>query len=107
MGCKYYILSFKGNINILIQSRTRYGGKILAKKKHLEDVGVDGRIILELIFNECNWGRSLERAGSESRQVAGSCECGNKRSGSIKCGEFLSLYEDLLALRRTQDNGVF
>jgi hypothetical protein len=23
------------------------------------------------------------------RQVAGTCECGNKPSGSIKCGEFI------------------
>jgi hypothetical protein len=28
-------------------------------------------------------------AGSGYRQVAGSCECSNEPSGSIKCGEFL------------------
>jgi hypothetical protein len=48
--CKYYILSFKENINILMHSRTRSVGKILAKENHLEDLGVDGRKILELIF---------------------------------------------------------
>jgi hypothetical protein len=26
---------------------------------------------------------------SQDRHVAGNCECGNKPSGSIKCGEFL------------------
>jgi hypothetical protein len=25
----------------------------------------------------------------QDRQVAGACECGNKLSGSIMCGEFL------------------
>jgi len=34
------------------------------------------------------WGYGLDRAGSEG-QVAGTCECGNERSGSINCGEFL------------------
>jgi hypothetical protein len=27
--------------------------------------------------------------GPGSGQMAGTCECGNERSGSIKCGEFL------------------
>jgi len=31
----------------------------------------------------------LDRAGSGWGQVAGTCECGNELSGSIKCGEFL------------------
>jgi hypothetical protein len=35
------------------------------------------------------WGYGLDRVGLESGQVAGSCECGNELSGSIKCGEFL------------------
>jgi hypothetical protein len=26
---------------------------------------------------------------AQDREVAGSCECGNGPSGSIKCGEFL------------------
>jgi hypothetical protein len=29
--------------------------------------------------------------------VAGCCECGNEPSGSVKCGKFLELAEDLLA----------
>jgi hypothetical protein len=32
------------------------------------------------------WGYELDRA--DSRQVAGSCECGNEPSGSIERGEF-------------------
>jgi hypothetical protein len=31
----------------------------------------------------------LDRSGSEEVQVAGSCECSDEPSGSIKCGEFL------------------
>ena len=31
----------------------------------------------------------LDRSGSELGQVVSCCECGNERSGSIKCGEFL------------------
>jgi hypothetical protein len=53
---------------------------------HLEDPRVDGRIILGWIFNK--WS-GLDWYGSGERQVAGSCECGNEHSGSIKCGEFL------------------
>jgi len=34
-------------------------------------------------------GHGLERSASEWGQVAGSCECGNKPSASITCGEFL------------------
>jgi hypothetical protein len=26
---------------------------------------------------------------AQDRQLAGTCECGNEPSGSIKCGEFL------------------
>jgi hypothetical protein len=32
----------------------------------------------------------LDRAGSGSGQVAGTCECGNEPSGSINCGEYLA-----------------
>ena len=31
--------------------------------------------------------------------MAGTCECGNEPSGSIKCGEFLDLAENLLAFQ--------
>jgi hypothetical protein len=30
--------------------------------------------------------------------VAGSCECGNKPSGSIKCGELLVVEEELIVV---------
>ena len=36
------------------------------------------------------WGYGLDRAGSGKGQVAGTCECGNEASGSMKSGEFLN-----------------
>jgi len=33
-------------------------------------------------------GYGLDRAGSGQENLAGTCECGNEISGSIKCGEF-------------------
>ena len=50
---------------------------------------VDGRIILIGSSGSGMWGYGLDRAGSGYGQVAGTCDCGNKPSGSIKCGEFL------------------
>ena len=35
------------------------------------------------------WWHGLDRAGSGQGQVAGTCECCNEPSGSIKCREFL------------------
>ena len=35
------------------------------------------------------WGNGLNQAGSGQGQEAGTCDCGNEPSRSIKCGEFL------------------
>ena len=35
------------------------------------------------------WGYGLDLAGLGLGQVAGTCECGNEPSDSIKCGQFL------------------
>jgi hypothetical protein len=59
------------------------------EKSHLGDPGVDGRIILRWIFKKWAVEELLDRAGSGQGQVAGTCECSNEPSGSIKCGEFL------------------
>jgi hypothetical protein len=58
-------------------------------KRPLGDPGADGRIILRWIFREWDVGYGLDRAGSGYGKVAGTCECGNELSDSIKCGEFL------------------
>jgi len=59
------------------------------ERDHLGDPGIDGRIILIWIFRKWDVGCGLDRAGPGYGQVAGTCDCGNEPSGSIKCGEFL------------------
>ena len=56
------------------------------EKNHLEDPGVDGGIILGRIFSKWDVGAWTDLAQGH---VAGTCECGNEHSGSIKCGGFL------------------
>jgi hypothetical protein len=56
----------------------------MRERDHWENPDVDGRIILRWIFRR--WGVGL---WTGYRQVAGTCKCGNKPSGSIKCGKFL------------------
>ena len=62
----------------------------LRERDHLKDRGVDGRIILRWIYRKGIWEYGLDRAGSGYGQVAGTCECYNEPSGSIKYGEFLN-----------------
>jgi hypothetical protein len=61
----------------------------LAGKDQLEDLGIDGKIILKLIckrYGEAWIGLIWLMIG----QVMGDCECGNKPMDSIKRGEFLN-----------------
>jgi len=59
------------------------------ERDDLEDAGVDGSIILRWIFRKWDvgvcTGSICLRIGTDS----GTCECGNKPSGAMKCGEFL------------------
>jgi len=58
-------------------------------KRPLGRPRLDGSIILTWIFRKWDVGYGLDRAGS-GYVMAGTCECGNEPSGSIKCGEFLA-----------------
>jgi hypothetical protein len=56
---------------------------------HLEDLGLNGRIILKWVFRK--WGGKAWTAliWFKKVQVTGAYECGNGPSGSVKCREFL------------------
>ena len=61
-------------------------------KNHLENPGVDGRVILRWIFRN-----GLDWSGSGYGQVSGCCECVNDPWCSIQCGEISWLAENRLA----------
>jgi hypothetical protein len=63
----------------------------------LEDSGVDGRIILQWIFERLDGGYRLDRSGSESGQVAESCDCGDEPPGFHKMRGISSVAQDVLA----------
>ena len=54
--------------------------------KSMEDLDVDGKIILKCVFEKRAWGREMD--GTGSREGQGTRQDGNETSGSIKCGEF-------------------
>ena len=53
----------------------------MRKGDHLEDPGVDGRIILKWIFERWDGWIRLDCSGSGYGQVTGTCECGDEPSG--------------------------
>jgi len=54
------------------------------RKNHLEDPGVDGRIILTRIFRKWDMGASIGSIWLRIGTVGCICKCGNAPSGSIK-----------------------
>ena len=61
----------------------------MRERHHSEDPGAERRIILRYIFRKWDVGHGLHRSDSGEGPVAGTCECDNELSVSIKCGEFL------------------
>jgi len=55
----------------------------------LEDLGVDGRIILNFVFKKWDGSMEYTAVARNWAEVVVACECGNELSGSIKCGEIL------------------
>jgi hypothetical protein len=66
-----------------------FGGGKVRGRDHLEDLGVDRKIVLKWIFKKWDGEHGLDFSGSGWGQVAGAGECGNEHSGSIKCEEIL------------------
>ena len=65
-------------------------GGILKKSSHLEDPGVDGKIIFSTdLVKHRKRGSGLGSSGVVLGQVESSREGCNKPLNSIKCGEFL------------------
>jgi hypothetical protein len=58
------------------------------ERDHVEDLGVDG-IVLKLIDKKCDGEAWTGPIRLQTGTMAGTCECSNEPSGSIKCGEFL------------------
>jgi hypothetical protein len=62
----------------------------LSERDHLENPGVDGRIILRMIFRKWDVRAWTGSMWFRIEAGVGTCECGNEPSGSIKCGEFIA-----------------
>jgi hypothetical protein len=56
------------------------------ERDNLEDLHIDGIIILELVFKKWDGVHGLDSSGL----VAGTCECNDEPLGFTKCREFLN-----------------
>jgi hypothetical protein len=61
----------------------------LKERDHFGDPGIDGRIILRWILRKWDVGVKTGPSWLKIGKLAGTCECGNEPSGSIKFGEYL------------------
>jgi hypothetical protein len=62
----------------------------LRERDHLGNLGIDGMIILKLIFSGGMGWHGLVCCGSGMGQVVSCCECGDELVGSIWFGNFLT-----------------
>ena len=68
---------------------TGYEWGNLREGEHLKDPSVNGRIILNWIFEKWDGNRGLDRSGTGLEQVAGCCECGSEPSDCTNWWGFL------------------
>jgi hypothetical protein len=71
-------------------ARTGFWWGNLREGEHLENPGIDGRILLRWILRKWDVGAWTGSTWLRIGQVAGTCECGNEPPGFIKWGEFLA-----------------
>jgi len=85
-------MRWAGHLTLMGEGTTVYGvllGKPEGKKPlGRPRCGWEDNIKIDVQDVGCG-GCGLDPAGSGYGQVAGTCECSNESSGSIKCGEFL------------------
>ena len=81
--------------------RTGFWWRDVRESDHLEDVGVDGRII-KMDLQDVGSGRMdwIDLTVGRDRWRAHEGECGNEHSGSIKCGISLDLLRACWVLRK-------
>ena len=72
-----------------MEVRTGYWWRNLREIDHLEDLSVDGRIILKCLFKKWNMEYLQGCSCSEQGHIAGSWECGNEPPGSTTCRKIL------------------
>jgi hypothetical protein len=65
------------------------GENSLMERDNLKDPAIYWRIILRWIFRKWDVEAWTGLIWLRMGQVAGTCNCGNEPSGSIKCGKFL------------------
>jgi hypothetical protein len=68
-----------------MRNHTKFWSENLKVRDHIKDLGIDGRVILELISGKMSGKvRMVDSSGSRQGSVAGSCEHGNEPYGSKK-----------------------
>jgi hypothetical protein len=80
-----------GHLARMGERRSAYRA-LVRKAEGMRSLGRPRRIWednIKMDLREIGWGNGRDQSGPGQGQLVGSCEYGDKPSGSIKCGEFL------------------